>query len=257
MRKLLPILLLAITLSPATHAQSTQEAMSIDNAIQELSRMTNAADPASHLRGATSFVSYHGNAKEDTKGSRLLFDAWPKGFVLGIYDTVLNNPKLYLNYDKITHDLYFTLDGKNIIKAETSQAREIHFTTGEGAPVILTRVDGIDPRHFFQRMTEFDGAQNYILYRLTSTTFHRANYQTNGLTYSGNNFDEYVDDNEYFIVMPGGKLYAVVKLKKSSIRTALGDKADRYLAAHRDQGINEAFLTGLVNWLNDTSAGGH
>jgi len=250
MRQLLPILLLGIAFSPAAHAQSTQEAMSIDNAIQELSKLANAADPASHLRGATSFVSYHGNGKETTKGSRLLFDAWPKGFVIGVYDTVMNNPDLFLNYDKMTHDLYFTFDGKTIIKAETSQAREIHFTTGEGAPITLTRVDGIDPRQFFQRMSDSAGVHNYILYRLVSTQYRRANFQTNGLTSTGNNFDEYIDDYDYFIVMPGGKLYADVKLKKNSIRAALGDKADPWFRTHTNEKTDEAFLIGLVNNLN-------
>lgn len=248
MTKLLPILLLALAMSPAVHAQSTQAAMSIDNAIQELSRMANPADASSRLRGSTTFVSYHGD-KEATEGSRLLFDDWPKGFVIGIYDTLLNNPNLFLNFDKITRDLYFTLDGKTIIKVETSQAREIHFINGN-AQVVLTRVDGIDPHHFFQRMSDSAGAPNYILYRLTTTQFRRANFTTNGLTSTGNNFDEYIDDYDYFIVMPGGKLYTSVKLKKNSIRTALGDKADAWFKTHQNEKTDEAFLVGLVNHLN-------
>ena len=246
MRKLLPILALASALSLTARAQSTQEAISMQNAIEELSQMGPAANRTA------SFVSYHGD-KDSTRGSRLLFDTWREGFVLGTYDTLLNNDHLFLNFDKISHVLYLTLDGKTFIKIETSQAKEIGFTY-ENKQTTLVRLDGIDPDGFFQPLSDSTGQNHYALYRLLTTRFIRANYQTNGLTSTGNNYDEYIDEYEYYLVMPGGKDYAPVKLKKKAIRDVLagaGPKVEDWFHRHDKEEINEAFLVGLVNHLNN------
>lgn len=244
MRKWLRISLLMIIWACRMQAQSSPAAMSINNAIQDLSRQT-----GSSLQNGESFVSYHGD-REPPKGSRLLFDSWPKGFVLGIYDTVLNNANLFLNYDKITHNLYLTFDGKTIVKVESSQARELHFKTDSGQHIVLTRVDGIDPYNFFQRLSDSAGASYYVLYRVVTTQFHRANLVTDGLVTSGNNYDEYVDNYEYYLVMPGAKEYTPINLKKKSIIAALGPKAEPAFFRHHKSGIDEAFLIDLVNRLN-------
>jgi hypothetical protein len=251
MRKMVLLFGLATASFLTAKAQSSQEAISMDNAIQELSRLTPAGAPSGYNKTA-SFPSFHGN-KDSTRGSRLLFDNWPKGYVLGTYDTVLKNDRLFLNFDKISRVLYFTFDGKTIIKVETSQAREIHFT-GANKPTTLVRVDGIDPKLFFQPLSDSTDVNHYVLYRLIKTQFRRANYHTDGLVSTGNNYDEYVDDYEYYIVMPGGKLYTPVNLKKKAIRDALasaGPNLDAWFSQHKKAEINEAFLKGLVDKLNN------
>jgi hypothetical protein len=231
------------------HAQSSPAAISMDNAIKQLASMSNPGVPGSRLNSGESFVNYHGE-QEPPKGSRLLFEDWPKGFVLGIYDTVLKNPNLFLNYDKINHNLYFTFDGKTIIKVETDQARELHFEDS-GMHTVLTRVDGIDPHAFFQRLSDSAGVSHYVLYRLLKTQFRRANYVTDGLVSHGNNYDEYVDSYEYYLVMPGAREYAPLSLKKKTIRAAIGHKADEWFAANRRDKLEESDLTDLVNRLNN------
>jgi len=251
MRKLLPILAFTSAMTLTARAQSTQEAMSIQNAIDELSSVAPMGNPNGYNRTA-SFVSYHGD-KDSTRGSRLLFDPWPKGFVLGTYDTLLNNDHLFLNFDKISHVLYLTADGKTIIKVETSQAKEIGFTDGS-KQTTLVRLEGIDPDLFFQPLSDSTGQNHYALYRLLTTRFIRANYQTNGLTSTGNNYDEYIDDYEYYLVMPGGKSYTPVNLRKKAIRDALataGPKVEDWFRRHNKEEVNEAFLVGLVNQLNN------
>ncbi|HVU97891.1 MAG TPA: hypothetical protein VHE34_21855 [Puia sp.] len=242
MRHLLPILALAFAVD--AKAQSSPEAMSIDNAIQTLSSAAGR-----RINNGESFVNYHGD-REPPKGSRLLFDPWTRGFVIGVYDTVLKDPNLFLNYDKITHNLYLTFDGKTIVKVETGQARELHFVE-DGIQTVLTRVDGIDPDVFFQRLSDSAGGSHYVLYRLLKTQFRRADYHTDGLVSYGNNYDEYVDSYEYFIVMPGGREFAPVELKSRSLRQVLGPRA----AANCKKKIDEASLVDVVNRLNlDRSA---
>lgn len=242
MRQLLPILVLALAVD--AKAQSTPEAISIDNAIQQL---TSAAG-GSRINNGESFVNYHGD-REPPKGSRLLFDPWTRGFVIGVYDTVLKDPNLFLNYDKITHNLYLTFDGKTIVKVETGQARELHFVEG-GRQTVLTRVDGIDPGAFYQPLSDSTGESHYVLYRLLKTQFRRSNYYNDGLVTYGNNYDEYVDSYEYYIVMPGARQYAPISLTKRSVREVLGRRADAWFADHRGGRLDEAGLTDLVNRLN-------
>jgi hypothetical protein len=234
---------LALAFVVDAKAQSSQAAMSIDNAIQTLS-----SAGGSRINNGESFVNYHGD-REPPKGSRLLFDPWTRGFVIGVYDTVLKDPNLLLNYDKITHNLYLTLDGKTIVKVETEQARELHFVEG-GAQIVLTRVDGIDPHVFFQRLSDSAGESHYVLYRLLKTQYRRADFHTDGLVSYGNNYDEYVDSYEYYIVMPGANEYAPLSLTKRSLRAVLGRRADAWFAAHRKDKLDEAALTALVNRLN-------
>ncbi|HEY4335402.1 MAG TPA: hypothetical protein VGM89_05880, partial [Puia sp.] len=167
--------------------------------------------------------------------------SWPKGYVLGSYDTALQNPNLFLNYDKINHNLYFTADGRTITRVATDQARELHFE-GRRGHVILVRVDGIDPRVFFQQLTDSAGDSHYVLYRRLRTQFHRSIYD----------FDdgEYIDSYKYYLVMPGGREYAPIKLKRRSIRDALGSMGDAWLATHGKNQLDEDGLTDLVNRLN-------
>jgi len=236
---------MALAVAVNTNAQSSPTAMSIGNAIQDLSR---AGGPNNRINNGESFVDYHGE-REPPKGSRLLFANWPKGFVLDKNDTVLQNPNLFLNFDKITQNLYFTFDGKTIVKVETEQARELHFEDS-GVNTILIRVPGIDPHAFYQRLTDSSGEQHYILYRRLVTQLRHADYRTDGLVTTGNNYDEYIDSYEYYLVMPGGREYTPVGLKRRSIREALDHQADAWLATHRKNPPDEANLTEMVNWLN-------
>ena len=174
-------------------------------------------------------------------------------FRSGSYDTLLNDDHLFLNFDKISHVLYLTVDGKTFVKVETSQAKEIDFT-GKDKQTKLVRLEGIDPDVFFQPLSDSTDQNHYALYRLMTTRFIRANYRTNGLTSTGNNYDEYLDEYEYYLVMPGGRNYTPIKLKKKALRDALataGPKVDNWFGRHNKEEVNEAFLVGLVNQLNN------
>src|SRR5262249_11457199 len=93
----------------------------------------------------------------------------------------------------------------------------------------------------------------YGLYKLTKTTFKKADFHTDGMVESGNNYDEFADDVSYYILAPGATTATKIELKKKSIKEVLAgakQKTDDYLSAHRGEDINEDFLTGLVGSLN-------
>ena len=58
-------------------------------------------------------------------------------------------------------------------------------------------VDIINPLQFFAVLAKND---KYALYKLIKTKFIKADYHTNGLSESGNTYDEYKDEADYYIV---------------------------------------------------------
>jgi hypothetical protein len=185
---------------------------------------------------------------------RLLFQIWPRGYALGIYDTVLKDTSLFLNYDKVSRTLYFTADGKAISKVRTAQIRELHFQSPASGQTVLTRVDGIDPREFFQQLSDSAGGLYYILYRRLETHFRRGSYYSNIAMPFTDGYGEYIDTYKYYLVMPGGREYTPVRLKRRSVLDIFGPAADAWLATRGKGEPDEAGLIQLVNQLNTTGS---
>jgi hypothetical protein len=228
-------------------AQTNENSIRIDQAIQELT--TNISANGSS-RAVGSFVNFH--TKEDTKGSRYLFPDWVSGAITTKSGVVISKDSLLYNYDKISHDLFLT-DQKTVVQVDGENIKSFTLSNA-GRQMTFVRLESIRPNAFFQQLADpGTSGSGYGLYKLTRTTFKKADYHTDGMVESGNNYDEYVDEAEYYLVMPDGKTTKKVELKKKSIREALSDakqKTDDYFNAHRSEDINENFLIGLVGWLN-------
>lgn len=230
-------------------AQTNENSIRIDQAIQDLTNNV-AGNLNGQSRAVGSFVNFH--TKEDTKGSRYMFPDWVGGAVTTKNGVVVSKDSLLYNYDKISHNLYLT-DQKTVVQVDGDNVKA--FTVMNlGRTMTFVRLEAVQPSAFFQQLVDPGAAgSGYSLYKLTKTTFKKANYHTDGMVESGTNYDEYVDENEYYIVAPGSSTATKVELKKKSIRGALTgakQKTDEYFSAHRDEDINEAFLTGLVGSLN-------
>ena len=93
----------------------------------------------------------------------------------------------------------------------------------------------------------------YALYKRTTTKFVKANYVSTGLTSTGNNYDEFLDDNRYFVYSEKDKSFAAVDLKKKSIKSVLENekpKVDEWFSQNGNADIDETFLKGVINFLN-------
>jgi hypothetical protein len=239
------ILIAVMGIGVAGMAQTNENSIRIDQAIQDLTNNI-AGNANGQSRAVGSFVNFH--TKDDTKGSRYLFPEWVNGSVTTKGGVVIAKDSLMYNYDKISHDLYLT-DQKTVVQVDGENIKAFTLT-GIGRPMTFVRLETVQPSVFFQQLVDpgTSGA-GYGLYKLVKTTFKKADFHTDGLVESGNNYDEYVDVNEYYIVMPGGKEVKKVELKKKSIREALAEarqKADDFFTAHHNEDINEKFLMGLV-----------
>ena len=243
------ILIGLMGLGVAGMAQSNENSIRIDQAIQDL-RNPVASDANGSARNVGSFVNFH--TKGDTKGSRYFFPDWVGGVVTTKSGVVIAKDSLLYNYDKISHDLYLT-DQKTVVQVDGGNIKT--FTLNSlGRQMTFVRLESINPSAFFQQLVDpGTSGSGYGLYKLTRTSFKKADFHTDGMVESGNNYDEYVDANEYYLVAPGGKEAKKVELKKKPIRDLLADakqKTDDYFAAHRNDDINENFLIGLISSLN-------
>jgi len=241
------ILILAAGSFFTVAAQSDANSTQVGNAIQQLA-VTQAGNGNTAAVG--SFVNFHA-PKDNTKGRRMLLADWAKGSVTTSKDSVIQNDQTVFNYDKITHDLYYSMDRQTVIEAERSHIKGFTFATMDG-DVQYARLDLVKPEAFFQVFTPFDNT-HYGFYSLIKTEFKKADYRTDGMVETGNNYDEYVDNVQYYIVAPGGKAYQPVELKKKSLRTALPEaktKVEEYLSQHKNDDINETFVKNLIGYVN-------
>jgi hypothetical protein len=190
--------------------------------------------------------------KEETKGSRYLFsETWGKGTVVTMSNSVTNNPRLSINYDKINHNLFVTEDNKKVIEVDKEQIRSFDLRVGE-QEYNYKRIKAIDSSQFFQVLSE--SPDKYSLYKMTKTRFVKSNYHSDGMVESGNPFDEYVEENYYFIVPPGGQPYKVIMdLRIKALKEVLNadnPRAATYISKHRYDKVDEAFLKDMVDFIN-------
>ena len=189
------------------------------------------------------------SAKEETVGNRFLFDRWVHGKVINFSDSVLNKPQLLLNYDKINQSLLLFQDNKFVIEVYPEQIKGFVLSDGnktcsfEHLPLVANQ-------GFVQALIKND---KYSLYKKVKTRFIKADYSSNGISESGNNYDEYRDEPTYFVVFNSGKDFRRIEPRRKSIKDALpneANKIDLYFFHNSVEMIDEAFMIGLVNDLN-------
>ena len=244
MEKIFPGLFIVLLCSGNIRAQSTPTAISVDNAIQEL---TNNLSNNGTNKTPGSFVSF--SSKEDTKGSRYFFNRWVKGAVTGNNGVTINNDSISYNFDKISNSLYITSDMKTMMELEKGQLKSFTLKNSNSDPMVFVKLDNIHSG-FFQVISETAG--KYSVYKYTHTKFKKADYHSDGLVETGKNYDEYVDEDEYYVVMPDGKEFKKIELtKKSIVKTLNTDKVKSYFSQHAGEDINDAFLKNMVEFMNN------
>ena len=206
-------------------------------------------------KGGTGPTSHTGlvpvfHQNEETKGSRYFFKEWVKGTVIDNKGAVVSDEYCLFNYDKMAHALLVTKDKKSMIQVNSSDIQSFILDDQNGK-YSFEKKPLINEKDFLVQLVKPGG--KYSLYKSIKTKFEKANYTTNGMVESGKNYDEYIDEATYYVLPADEKQVIAVELKKKSIKGAFPNeqgKVNSYLSAHRDDFINEAFLIGLVNDLN-------
>jgi len=186
---------------------------------------------------------------DDTKGSRYLFKDWVSGFVVSPQDSVYKNPNYGFNYDKMNGGLLLTQDKKSVIEIDQSRIKSFTLYDNLGRTQVFEYAPEIDKTHYPQVLAS---GSKYKIYKLTTTKFVKANYQTDGMTSTGNNYDEYVDEDTYYVLNVQTKQLQPLGLKKKAIKTAFaneGNKINSFFEAYTDK-IDDSYLKKLGDYMN-------
>jgi len=187
--------------------------------------------------------------KQDTKGNRYLYENWVHGSVLGVDGIVYNSSKLLFNYDKVGQKLFMLSDSTTAI--ELSSGDIAGFTLkDDSSEYHFERLRNSTDLNFYQPV--YKNEKGYSLYKLLFTKLKKADYQTNGIIKSGNKYDEYVDENKYFILPPKKELMKI-DFKKKSIEEKLENeslKVESFFTEHKKEKLNEEFVKNLLQFLN-------
>ncbi len=186
----------------------------------------------------------------ETVGSRFILKNWAEGMVVDTNNSIINNAMYKYNYDKVSKSLVMTLDNRQMTIVDNQQLNGFALHSDEGI-FIFIKIPMISKHAYLQQLAF--STQKYRLYKLIKTRYEKANYTSNGLIESGKDYNEYIDEFTYFLIFPGGKEFRVVELKRKLLKNIFyqeADKVKKYFSDHNDQFINESFLIGLVEFLN-------
>ena len=203
---------------------------------------------ASRLYQGSALTVFH--QKEETQGSRYLFNWWVNGTMLDTNLIVINTADFSFNYDKVGKKLLATRDKNTIIEINDVAINSFILKT-DTSIAKFEKIPAISKKEFLIELVKDE--VRYSLYKSMKTTFQKADYTNNGLIESGKKYDEFVDEFEYYIIFPGGNQFKKVELKKKSIREALSNeevKVKQYFSKSESGVINELFLKGLILFLN-------
>jgi len=189
------------------------------------------------------------NHVEETRGSRYLFKGWVHGYVVNNKDSLVQNPAFFFDYDKMGGSLLLTKDKHAAIEIYKELIKSFTLFDDLNQPFTFTIVPEIDKTHFVQVIAS---GKNYKIYKLTKTKFIAANYVTDGLTSTGNHYDEYQDEDTYFVQEAKTNQVQKLALRKKAIKQAFsGEQArvDKYFAGN-DGDIDDNFLRNLGDYMN-------
>ena len=187
------------------------------------------------------------NKKANVVGSQFLFKDWAKGMVVNKQGVGFTDG--LFNYDKIHKNLYvFKNDTVFLIDKYQLQTIRLH-DESDSNRYVLEKIPSLKTDDLYFVVSK---GTKYSLLKAVETKFILANYQTNGIVSSGNDYDEFKDEYKYFVLFPDGSSHDI-SLKKKSVKTVLEvekDKVDQFYKANAADEQNENFLSRLITSLN-------
>jgi len=93
----------------------------------------------------------------------------------------------------------------------------------------------------------------YKIYKAIRTSFVKSNYTTDGLTTSGNAYDEYKDEGTYYVYDVQTNDLQKITLKKKALKATFakdGDKLNKFMTDHSSDDIDDTYLSGLGVYMN-------
>jgi hypothetical protein len=187
--------------------------------------------------------------KGELRGSKYLFTAFVHGFVINSSDVLNYNPGYLYDYDKLGGSLLLTQDNKSISEASYDEIKSFVLYSNTDERMVFEKDTKIDPSHYMQVLAS---GKKYKIYKFITTKFVRADYVNSGVLAHGTDFDEFVDDADYYVVDGQGNDPKKLSLKKKSIKEDFSkdaDKVNKFLTDNSGR-INDTYLSKLGDYMN-------
>jgi len=195
-----------------------------------------------------------GHQKGDLRGSKYMSAVFAHGYLINASDELVFQPNYLLDYDKISGALLLTVDGKRIVNVIWDQVKAFTLYTMSDERYDFEKVTSIDNAHFLQVIA---AGPKYKIYKKISTRFVKADYENNGAAAHGHDYDEYVDDADYYLVAEGAQPQKF-EPKKKVLKTIFAKDADKLtkFMADNSGSINDEYLGKLGAYLNEEGTRG-
>ena len=187
--------------------------------------------------------------KANMVGSRYQFGTFTHGFFTDTKGRQIYNRYYLFNYEKISGYLLMTVDRSNIMKIDKDQIKSFTLYDNSDQRHEFERLPAVDTDHFAQVLANGD---RYKIYKLTKTQYEPSDVVHTAAGTSGKEYDEYVDDNEYYLLDVKSKQLKKLSLKKKSIKTDFAkeeDKVNKFMSENSGS-IDDAYLSNLGSYMN-------
>jgi hypothetical protein len=194
-------------------------------------------------------VTAPGHKKGNLHGNRYITDDFVHGFLINSSDVLVHGPTYMMDYDKTTGAVLLTEDGKNINQLSYDKTKTFTLFTNKDETFVFETAPAIDNAHYLQVLSS---GKKYKILKLIKTRFVKSDYVNTGVTSHGNDYDEYVDDADYYVVDLSANKPQKISLKKKSIKDGFAkeaDKVNKYLSDNSGS-INDAYLGKLGAYMN-------
>ncbi len=187
--------------------------------------------------------------KPNQVGSRYMFDGFSHGFIIDASGNLVSNPYYLFDYEKVSGLLLLTVDKKNVKAVVKEQVKSFTIYNNVDERFNFERVPAIDKIRYVQVLAT---GKKYKICKLITTKFVPADFENTASGGAGNDFDEYVDNAEYYVLNVQNDQLHKLALRKKSIKDDFNedaDKVDKFLTDNSGK-IDEPYLSNLGNYMN-------
>ena len=184
-------------------------------------------------------------------GTQFYNTTWTEGTVTTTGNETISN--YLLLYDKVRQELFIRPKDSNlIIQADKSQVKAFSLAMDKPHQFVPAAIyDNTIASNFFEVLVPATPGKAYALFKLTKTTFEKADYADMLKVKNGEVTDAFVDNVSYYLLHNGALIK--VQLKEKALRKAFADdtkKVDAFFTLHDGENFNEGLLIKLVETLN-------
>jgi hypothetical protein len=187
--------------------------------------------------------------KGDTRGYQYLFKTFEHGYMINSEGNLVQNPDYLLDYDKLNGTLLLTKDNKHMNEVDWLQTQAFVIFSDAGVRFEFEKAPLVDKTHYLQVLSS---GKKYKIYKFIKTKFVKSDFVNNGVTQHGHDYDEYVDDADYFVLDVQSNQVQPLTLKKKSIKADFAKDADKVSKFFSDNSgdIDDAYLSKLGAYMN-------